>query len=35
MLMGGWQRPPSSGFISQRAALAMQVVADVLEERRS
>jgi sugar/nucleoside kinase (ribokinase family) len=34
MLAGDWPRPTGSGFVRQRAELAMRVVAEVLEERR-
>ncbi|MEX0625673.1 MAG: hypothetical protein WD402_03930 [Chloroflexota bacterium] len=34
MLAGGWPRPPTAGFLRQRAEGAMQVVSEALEERR-
>jgi sugar/nucleoside kinase (ribokinase family) len=34
MLVGEWRRPPDASFVRQRAELAMQVVAEMLEERR-
>ncbi len=34
MLAGGWPPPPDAGFLRQRAEGAMQVVAEVLEQRR-
>lgn len=35
MLVGEWQRPAAARFVRQRAQRAMQVVAEVLEERRA
>ena len=34
MLAGDWPRPASASFVRQRAEMAMQVVADVLQARR-
>jgi sugar/nucleoside kinase (ribokinase family) len=35
MLAERWSRPPAGGFLRRAAEVAMQAVADVLEERRS